>query len=197
MANQNGSKYGFTGLFPISPGRSMELRSLLRSLDDPQDYPRGSPFSNVPIMHMARLFVLDRLAYQGTPAKVDTLSSDYLVFACDFDGDGVDALVRSLAENMVAESAAIWNCCVAFPGLDRRDRLAEYFEQCQVETTFLLADQPEARVNDILKGLLYRRRLAAFVRQVQRRPRKPEVIKRGFLRMWEHLQREQPLPGEL
>ena len=58
MANQNGAKYGFTGLFPVTHGHSIELRTLLRSLDNTISYPRGSPFSHVPIIHMARLFVI-------------------------------------------------------------------------------------------------------------------------------------------
>ena len=74
MANQNGAKYGFTGLFPIKTGgHSANLRTLLRSLDDPRNYPRGSPLSDVSIVHMARFVIVDRLAYQGLPAKVDTL----------------------------------------------------------------------------------------------------------------------------
>ena len=53
MANQNGAKYGFTGLFPIARGQSANLRVLLRSLDDKESYPRGSPLSDVSIVHMA------------------------------------------------------------------------------------------------------------------------------------------------
>ena len=115
MANQNGEKYGFTGLFPITQGETAKLRKFLRSLDDIKTYPRGSPFSHVPIIHMARLFIVDRLAYQGTPAKVDTLKSDYLVFLCDYDGDSVDVLVLALVSGMHNEVAAIWKHCAGVP----------------------------------------------------------------------------------
>ena len=77
MANQNGKKYGFTGLFPIRKGADVAaLREHLRKLDGK---PNGSPLSEVRAIHMARFVVIDSLAYQGVPAKRDTLF--VLVFA--------------------------------------------------------------------------------------------------------------------
>ncbi|MGY3609087.1 MULTISPECIES: hypothetical protein [unclassified Bradyrhizobium] len=197
MANQNGEKYGFTGLFPIATNQSDDLRAFLRTLDDPRAYPRGSPLSHVPIIHMARMFIVDRLAYQGTPAKFDALKSDYLVFMCEFDGESVDALVQALAGNIPNEVATIWGRCLGFPGIHRRDLLSGYFERCQLKTTLFLADQPEASVSEILMALLCRRRLGEFVRLVQTNPRPPEVLQREFRQMWEGLQNERPSPGDL
>jgi hypothetical protein len=138
MANQKGAKYGFTGLFLVTHGHSIELRTLQRSLDNTISHPRGSPFSDVPIIHMARLFVIDGLAYQGTPARIDSLQSDYLLFTCDFDGDGIDTLVR----NIPGQLAAIWGYCVRFAGIQRRDQLSEYFERYQLDNNRYLVDQP-------------------------------------------------------
>jgi hypothetical protein len=197
MANQNGGKYGFTGLFPIACGKTADLRAFLRSLDDTGTYPGGSPFSHVPIIHMARLFIIDRLAYQGTPAKADTLKSDYLVFLCDFDGASVDALVLALVNGMPAEVRTIWNCCVGFPDVEPCDRFGEYFEKCQITTTLFFADQPQATVGEILKGLVCRRRFGEFVRQVQSAPRNPDTLKQDFQAMWHLLQQDKPQPGEL
>jgi hypothetical protein len=197
MANQNGAKYGFTGLFPVAPGQSADLRAFLRSLDDVQVYPRGSPFSHVGIIHMARLVVIDRLAYQGTPAKVDRLKSDYLLFVCDFDGDSVDVLIREMVSNIPSEMTEVWSRCLGFPTIRKSDQLSEYFERCQLKTNLFLADQSLASVDDILRGLMCRRRLAEFIREVQRRPRTPAVLKRGFALMWRGLERARPLPGEL
>jgi hypothetical protein len=197
MANQNGAKYGFTGLFPITRGRSANLRTLLRALDDTVRYPHGSPLSAVPVIHMARFVVIDGLTYQGTPAKADSLKSQYLLFVCDFDGRSVDALIRAMVQNMADEMTAIWDHCVRFPGLQSSDRLSAYFEQCQLTTNLLLADQPDASVDDILKGLMYRRCLSDFMRLVQRKPRNPAVVKRGFKLMWRTLQNDKPHAGEL
>jgi hypothetical protein len=197
MANQNGAKYGFTGLFPVTRGQSTELSALLRSLDDTKVYPRGSPFSDVPIIHMARLFVIDRLAYQGTPAKIDRLQSDYMLFTCDFDGDSIDSLVRAMVSNIPGQLAGIWGYCVRFPGIQKRDQLSEYFERCQLENNFYLVDQPAASVSDILRGLMCRRRFGEFIRQMQRKPRKPAVLQRGFRLMWRSLEKDRPLAGDL
>lgn len=197
MANQNGAKYGFTGLFPIARGQSANLRALLRALDDKRHYPRGSPLSDVPIVHMARFVIIDRLAYQGEPAKADFLKSNYLLFVCDFDGRNVDALVHAMVQNIPDKVTAIWGHCIRFPGIGSCDELAVYFEQCQLTTNLLLADQPNASVADILMGLMCRRRLGDFIRQVQRKPRNPAVLQRGFKRMWRSLQDDKRRPGEL
>jgi hypothetical protein len=197
MANQNGANYGFTGLFPIARGQSIELRALLRSLDDTKAFPRGSPFSHVPIIHMARLVIIDCLPYQGTPAKLDTLRSDYLLFTCDFDGSSVDAVVNAMAANIPGPMMAIWGNCIGFPGIKKHDRLSEYFERCQLDNNLFLVDQPNASVDEILRGLLCRRRFGEFVELMQRKPRKPAVLKRGFMRMWRRLETERPLPGDL
>ena len=91
---------------------------------------------------------------------------------------------------------AIWDHCVGFPGTESLDRLTAYFEQCQLETNLLLADQPEASVDDILKGLMYRRRLGEFIRQVQNQP--PGPAQQDFMLMWRSLQNDKPpLPGDL
>ena len=197
MANQNGGTYGFTGLFPIEAGQTAALRTFLRTLDDSLNYPRGSPLSEVPIVHMARFVVIDRLAYQGTPAKADTLKSTYLLFACDFDGFSIDVLIREMVKHIPSQLETIWRHCLGFPGIESRDDLAAYFEQCQVTTNLLLADQPDASVSDILKGLMYQRRLAEFIRHVQDAQPNPAALKDDFERMWQSLQEVRPRAGEL
>jgi len=197
MASQNGTTYGYTGLFPIAVAQSSSLRTYLRSLDDSQRYPRGSPLSNVPIIHMARLAVIDTLPCQEMPARVDALKSHYLLFACDFDGGGVDVLIRDMVRHVPDQLTAIWGHCIRFPGTPSCDLLAAYFERCQLETNLFLADQPQASVDDILMGLMCRRRLGDFMRQLQHKPRDPAVLKRGFQLLWRSLQSVRPLPGEL
>lgn len=197
MANRNGEKYGFTGLFPITREQSPTLRVFLHSLNDTATYPGGSPFSHVPIIHMARLFVVDRLTYQGTPAKADTLKSDYLVFVCDFDGDSIDTLIQAMVGNIPTEVAGIWGRCVRFPGVQQRDLLSDYFTRCQVTTTLFMADQPAATVGNILTGLMCRRRLVDLIRKDQSAPRNAVALKQDFEDMWRQLQNDSPLPGTL
>ena len=194
MANQNGGKYGFTGLFPIKPEHTAALRTFLRTLDD---NPRGSPLSEVPVVHMARFVVIDRLTYQGIPAKVDTLKSTYLLFACDFDGSSIDVLIRKMIEHIPDQLKAIWNHCRGFPGIESRDALSVYFEQCEVGTNLLLVDQPDATVNEILLGLMYRRGLGEFIRHVQEKQPTPAELKEDFATLWQRLQEVRPLAGDL
>lgn len=166
MANQNGKKYGFTGLFPITKNADVAaLREHLRKLDGK---PNGSPLSKVRAIHMARFVVIDNLAYQGVPAKRDTLSSSYLLFLCDFDGDSPDALVAGLVGAIRHEVEEIWRHCVAFPGVAPLDPLAAYFARCQINTNLFLADRPDDTVDDILKALLYKEKFADLMLWLQR-----------------------------
>ena len=194
MANQNGGKFGFTSLFPIKVGETAALRVFLRTLDE---HPRGSPLCEVSIIHMARFVVIDRLAYQGIPAKADALKSNYLLFACDFDGFSIDVLIREMVERIPSRLKDVWRHCLGFPGIESCDHLAAYFEQCQVTTNLLLADQPDASVNDILKGLMHRRQLGEFIRHVQDTQPDPATLKSDFERMWQSLQQVRPCAGEL
>ena len=147
--------------------------------------------------HMARFVIIDRLAYQGEPAKADALKSHYLLFVCDFDGRSVDALMHAMVQNIPHQVTAIWDHCVRFPGIRSCDRLAAYFEQCQLTTNLLLADQPDASVDEILMGLMSRRRFGEFIKKIQCEPQDPAALKSGFKQMWQDLQNEKPRPGEL
>jgi hypothetical protein len=182
MANQNGKKYGFTALFPIRAGdHAAELRSHLRGLDRTF---YGSPLSEVRAIHMARFVVIDRLAYQGLPAKADTLASSYMLFLCDFDGESPDALVAGLAAAIPDEVEEIWQHCVAFPGVGLRDPLTAYFEQCQIETNLFLADRPQDTVDDILKSLTYRKKFTELTLWLQKQAAPaPAELKRRLTAM--------------
>src|SRR5689334_17775905 len=114
MPSQKGNKYGLTALFPIKPGEhAAQLRSYLRSLDGDV---YGSPLSKVPIIHMARLAVINQMPYQGLPAKNDMLNSAYLLFLCEFDGSSADLLVQQLIREVPEQVDTIWQHCRAFPG---------------------------------------------------------------------------------
>jgi hypothetical protein len=158
MANQKGNKYGLTALFPIKPGEhAAQLRKHLRCLDS---HPCGSPLSAVPIVHMARLAIVDQTPYQGVPAKSDALKSAYLLFLCEFDGTSSDSLVQQLVLKIPEEVTAIWRHCRAFPGTESIDRLGDYFQRCSIETTLFLADRPMDSVEEILKALMYKQKLS-------------------------------------
>jgi hypothetical protein len=175
VANQNGNKYGFTALFPIKPGEHAgRLRIHLRSLDSE---PNGSPLSKVPVIHMARLVIVDQMPYQGLPAKNDALNSAYLLFLCEFDGTSSDTLAQELLQNIPAEVDTIWQHCRAFPGTQSVDQLADYFQRCSVKTTLFLADQPKDSVQDILRALVYKRELSDLLLCFQQQALSPSQLK--------------------
>jgi hypothetical protein len=197
MANQNCNTYGFTALFPIKPGgHAADLRSHLRSLDG---HRYGSPLSEVSIIHMARFVIIDQLAYQGVPAKRDTLKSAYLLFMCEFDGDSPDVLARQLIKNIAADVREIWVHCLAFPGTESPDHLAAYFERCQLETTLFLADRPADNVETVLKALKYRKELADLVLWLQQQPTIiPSRLKARLRELQVRIEQPPPpQPGEL
>src|SRR5262245_40892822 len=169
MSNVNGNIYGFTGLFPIkSDADCGALRSHLRSLDD---HPLGSPLSSLDIVHVARFVIIDRIAFQGEPAKHDRLSSAYLLFVCDFDGSDVDQLVTAIVTTIPETFRTIWGHCVAAPATGSAppatSDVIAYFRRCQMQTTLLLADQPDASVTQILRSLALTRMFAEFAQQHQ------------------------------
>jgi hypothetical protein len=193
MANANGKKLGLTCLFPILEGEhAAQLRKTLRALD--RD-PFGSPLSKVGIIHMARFVIIEDLAYQGLPAKRDTLMSRYLLFLCDFDGTSADAVVAGMTAQIGDVVDEIWSHCVAYPGRASRDRLTAYFEQCQLETNLLLVDRPNDELQTILRALMCKREFARFVENYQASPGDPKA---SFQAMWAALQSQPtPMPGSL
>jgi hypothetical protein len=196
MANQNGKKYGLTALFPIKPGEhAARLRTELRSWDA---HPRGSPLSHVPVIHMARFVIIDRLAYQGLPAERDALRSAYLLFMCDFDGEEIAGLVRELLATIPTQVAAILTHCKAFPGIQSVDGLSAYFERCQLKTDLFLADQPKASVEQILRSLYCRRKFAQLLLWYQRQSA-PNVrkLKEAIRRLRDRVDGSCPLPGTM
>jgi hypothetical protein len=165
MGSLQGNKYGFTALFPVKPGEHLaQLRIHLRSLDR---HVNGSPLSGVPIIHMARLVIIDQVPYQGLPAKSDALNSAYLLFLCEFDGSSSDVLVQRLVRDIPGEVTTIWQHCRAFPGTQSVDRLADYFHRCELDTTLFLVDRPTESVEQIIRALEYKRRFADLVIWVQ------------------------------
>jgi hypothetical protein len=200
MSNVNGGKYGFTALFPLQRDANHQaLRQVLREMDR---HPHGSPLSAVPIIHVARLVIIDHLPFQGEPARLDRLKSSYLLFVCDFDGDDTGQLVDALADRAEEIVTRIWTHCRGFPGVsasrDRagRARLCDYFKRCQIETNLLLADRSKETLPQILTALMWRRHFTDFVERHQGAD--PGQLQQEFQAMLQALAaRGVPEPGSL
>jgi hypothetical protein len=202
LPNRCGLHYGYTALFPVGGKQGGgPLRIHLNGLDA---HEHGSPFSGSTIIHLLRFIVIDRLPFEGYPAKKDSLDSSYLVVMCDFDGEDVTDLARSLVEQAPAAVYDVFSRCAAFPfeaqselaGKDAVEKLAGYLRRGQVETALYLSDQPDARVGDILKGIQLQMAFAEFVVDSQTGP--SCFLKRKFFEFWRLMsESEQPLPGSL
>jgi hypothetical protein len=194
MSNANGRKYGFTALFPIKSGTDgAALRQHLRAMDRDE---RGSALAAVPIIHMARLVIVDDLPFQGLPAKLDRLESSYLLFTCDFDGNDPAQLVAAMLRSGRSIVAPIWSRCIGFPIPASEEAVIAYFKRCQITTNLFLADQPEASVTQILTALTWRRRFTDFVEQHQGAD--PLRLQQAFQGLWQDLAGlPPPKPGSL
>ena len=198
--NRSGTKYGYTALFPIKDtDSSVELRKILEIMGS---HERGSPFADVPLIHMARLIVWDNLPYQGYPAKTDRLKSSYLIFMCDFDGSQVGELAGSLVQNAPDLVNDVWGKCSNFPYSssamtgDTADRLTDYFTRYQVETSLFLSDRPDTTVGEILRSINLQVAFARFVERNQTATAK--TLKSKFRTFWQKQKKtNQPVPGGL
>lgn len=202
LPNRCGLHYGYTALFPVGGGQGGgPLRVHLNGLDV---HKYGSPFAGSTIIHLLRFIVIDRLPFEGYPAKEESLGSPYLVVMCDFDGEDVADLARSLVEQAPEAVYDVFSHCLAFPfkaksevaGAIAVEKLAGYLRRCQVETALYLSDQPDARVADILRAIQAQMMFAEFVEASQAMPR--NVLKDKFFEFWRQMsEAKQPLPGSL
>jgi len=173
MPDRNGSAYGLTAIFPIKNGRFTSSDGYETSyLENLQSYlagmPQagGGPFARAPITHFSRFVVIDRLGYNGEPSKAEDLRSAYLLWTCCFNGDLLTYL-GGLYATMHQELSEIFEHCVAFEDYPGEEGFTRYVKYCQVTTSFLFADYPDATVEDVLISLQLRKNFMPFARQNQ------------------------------
>jgi hypothetical protein len=202
LPNRAGIKYGYTAVFPI---RDAAAGSILRlHLGDLSQNPDGSPFAVATIIHLLRFIIIDRLPFEGYPAKQESLRAPYLVVMCDFDGKAVEDLARALARHAGGPVCDVWRHCAAFPfatpaelgHADAADRLAEYLRRGQIETVLYLSDQPGPTVTQILRSIQAQLAFATFVERSQTAD--PRGLKKDFFSLWDGLAKKpDPHPGSL
>jgi hypothetical protein len=193
MANQSGNIYGLTILSPIKSAEphaeispSLAVRRYLRRMAQHE----VSPFAKVSSTHMARLVVMDDVAYEGSPSCEEHLQAKYLIFESNFDGD-LDTYLRRLATEAAAEVECVWKHCDGFPGVHDIGKFVEYMKKCQIETTFFFADVNNKTVQETLRALQIQSAVAAFIEQNQGKP--PEELQRALVQFI-HLLGEAPAP---
>lgn len=210
MANRNGRQYGLTVMSPIlmepwheglveSGHRRHDtaVRAILRQLPTGPD----SPFARIPETHMARWVVWDDVYFSGYPAREEHLKSSYLMLTSDFTGE-LDSYLDAMVREIPALLDEIYQHCVGYPGVgdDGRSQEAraagfrDYVRRCQIKTTFLFSDYPQASVTEVLRALGTQRAFTRFFAATQGQP--ADELQRQFLEFADAM-REAPVqkPG--
>ena len=117
MANTSGKAYALTMLCPILPGvpagtGGQSHTAILRNLLQTVRVNEQSPMAKVPNTYLCRFWVLNDVPYQGNPAYLEHLKSDYLVFSSNFHGD-LDTYLRGMWDALKDDVLAILAHCVA------------------------------------------------------------------------------------
>lgn len=178
MANFAANSYGLSTLCPIKNkangegSYSGEVVNILDSLKVNEQ----SPFAAVPNTYLARLFVLNDVYYEDSPATLENLKSKYLVFTSNFyttKDDPTDYLV-GMWQGATEQVQLIWQYCVGFDKVNSAADFAEYIKKCQVTTSLFFNgsiqydDKGQAAENDVpldeqLKGLYLKQEFGQFV----------------------------------
>jgi hypothetical protein len=170
MANTDGNAYALTVLCPILGGvppdspagtsgqtYTTRLRNVLQTLHVNEE----SPMAKVPNTYLCRFWVLGDVPYQGKPAFLEHLKSDYLVFSSNFYGERepyLEGLWNALKEGVLA---ILWHC-VAHETVHDAASFIAYIKKCQVTTTFFFNGSTDEPLAQQLKNLYLKQEFSKF-----------------------------------
>jgi hypothetical protein len=170
MANTSGNAYALTLLCPIKQGspkaaaKGMEGQTyadLIRYQLQQLTLNEESPMARVPNTYLSRLFVLNDVPYQGRPAILEHLKSNYLVFSSNFHGELEDYL-NGMWKFVEPEIRAVLENCVGFDRVTNLATFIEYVKACQVTTTFFFNGSSDGPLAAQLKSLYLKQELSKF-----------------------------------
>ncbi len=170
MANISGNAYALTVLCPILPGipagapvetGGQSHTAILRDLLQTVRVNEESPMAKVPNTYLCRFWVLNDVPYQGNPAYLEHLKSEYLVFSSNFHGD-LDTYLRGMWDALKKEVLAILVHCVAGETVRDAATFIEYIKKCQVTTTFFFNGSTDEPLAEQLKNLYLKQEFSAF-----------------------------------
>jgi hypothetical protein len=190
MANTSGNAYALTVFCPIrndppaSVPAGMEGQTcadLIRYQLQQLRLNDESPMARVPNTYLSRLWVLNDVPFQGRPAILEHLKSNYLIFSSNFHG-GLDDYLRGMWRELQAEILAILQYCVGFPKHPTGETFIEYIKKCQVKTTFFFNGSSDEPLEVQLKSLYLKQELSKFAFENQgRSPADLQAAFRAFL----------------
>jgi hypothetical protein len=171
MANKSGNAYGLTVLCPILQGGPLNaagdmegptyasiMRYQLQKLGCNSD----SPMAKVPNTYLCRFYVLNDVQFQGKPAHLDHLKSDYLVFSSNFHGE-LEPYLEGLWSAVGSLVSVFLKNCVGFDSVHDSASFVAYIRKCQVTTTFFFVGSTDESLEEQLKGLYLKQEFSKFV----------------------------------
>ncbi len=154
MSDRVKQAYAVTVLAPIRNGRTAGVHhaSTLRALLASTLRHEQSPFSDLGIVHTARLLVIDDLISESLPGKEDHIASRYLLLVADVDGD-LKQFVQALTHAHPDFANAVWGHCEGWPGAHAPEKVVQYFRDCEVNTALYFSGYPGATAEEVLRAL--------------------------------------------
>jgi hypothetical protein len=125
----------------------------------------NSPFRNCPMVHMARVQIIDQLTPTMGDRSETNLKTKYLLFVADIDGstdDFLDCLYRENA-NFVQN---VWGRCAGYPDYSGAVFFRRFIHRCMFSGELGYAGFP-ASAEDTITALTQKKMLATWVRQHQ------------------------------
>ena len=195
MANESGNAYGLSILSPIKNGHKGELefadetRMRIQNLGLDED----SPMAKVPNTYLSRMFILDDVILESTPAcdfcctlndvlslfndkfrlkalpKQDHLQSKYLVFSSNFHGT-LEPYLSGMWEAISDDIRHIWEHCVAFDQVKDAASFIDYMKKCQLKTTLFFNGSTDDPLDEQLKSLYLKQEFSRFAVEHQGLP---------------------------
>jgi hypothetical protein len=174
MANRSGNAYALTALCPIrggvppgSPPDGQSYTALIRNQLQALHVNEQSPMAKVPNTYLCRFWVLSDVLYQGKPAFLEHLKSDYLVFSSNFYGE-LDPYLNGMwkafeeSEALAAGIRGILGYCYGGDIVTNAKSFIEYIKKCQVTTTFFFNGSTDEPLAEQLKNLYLKQEFSKF-----------------------------------
>lgn len=120
----------------------------------------NSPFGDCPMVHMARLQVIDQFTPPMGDVSGAALQTRYLLFVVDLDG-GVDDFLDCLYRVNSRFVQNVWGRCIGYPRYQGAVFFRRYIHRCMFENPLGYAGFPE-NVSQILEALERKQKLAEW-----------------------------------
>jgi len=190
MPNQSNNAYALTTLCPILPGVPDDLPPEISHMNGQthsaciryllQDVFRvsvNSPMAKVPNTYLSRFYILQDVPYQGHPAILEHLKSEYLVFSSNFHGD-LEPYLEGMWANVKPEIQALLPHCWGSENVRDSASFIAYIRKCQIETTFFFVGSTDEPLDVQLKSLYLKQEFSKFVFENQGKSK--EEIQKAF-----------------